>query len=75
MTPFKQLVEDALGDESIQDAADRIGITRHVIDAIRHKGTVPSGRYFDRLVDGLGIDRTAAALASRGIAPQGAVAG
>jgi hypothetical protein len=67
LTPFQRVVQSALGEEKIEHAAKRCGIPRHVIDDLFRKASVPRAKYFDKLCDGLGIDKRQAALAAHGI--------
>ena len=67
LTLFQRVVQQALGEERVEHAARRCKIPRHVIDDVFRRNSIPRAAYFDKLCDGLGIDKRQAALAAHGI--------
>lgn len=61
MKAFGQLVEDAISPGTVEQAAAKCGVPRHVLDdLLRERTAKPSQRYFWAIVRGLGIDEGAA---------------
>lgn len=71
LTPLARLIHEAIGDGSIQSAAEQCGVPRWIIDdALR--GRVPRDRHLEALASGLGISYADLALAAHGIDPRAA---
>ena len=69
LTPFQLMVQRAIGDEAIEHIARRCNLAgRWVIDDLFRKGTIPR-KDFDKLCDGLGLDKRDALLLAHGLEP------
>lgn len=69
LTPFQLMVHRAIGDEPIERVAKRCKLAgRWVIDDLFRKGTIPR-KDFEKLCDGLGLDKRDALLIAHGLEP------